>query len=165
MVLAVNMPDNAIKRTFSPLIEKYDIPLFFQSWSLFAPRPTADNVHVLIRARTAAGKLTGWYDATTFFLDALRSNTFTPLRPVAEGLAHSSAAVYSGHDDIVDRTILVRTATAVLKLYVGEQIVSVQVELDAWPVASASSGNGDARAHAKTRLLDWVGAPDVAAIH
>ena len=160
MVFLTNMPRNEIKHDAAALLNDYSGPQIAQSWSLFAPKPLADNIHVLVRGRSAEGVVTGWYDATKFFLVLMRSNRFTPTRSLAEGLAHSASQVYSGSQGSVAHAILIRTSAMVLRLYTKRlHIRSLQIELDAWPIPQYDSREVEG-AHSKQ--LSWAIIPDVA---
>jgi hypothetical protein len=135
MVCVINMPDNALKSALDQELALYAGPHLTQSWSLFAPDVSATNLHVIVRGRYPSGETTPWYDATEFFQDAMERNRFTTLRPISEGLYHSSnLAVIRGKIDpnTTAGIVLVRTAAMVLETYtMARRPVEMQVEIDA----------------------------------
>jgi hypothetical protein len=84
-------------RTVVPgnLLTQYEIPLFGQSWSVFAPDPINGDYHLQVRAIVASGKeatTTPWVDATEAEHLLALHNLFPPR---AANLAVEQASRYS----------------------------------------------------------------------
>ncbi|WGW13884.1 DUF5819 family protein [Saxibacter everestensis] len=50
-------------------VKSYMLPMFSQSWSVFAPDPIRSNSAFEVRARTDSGKLTTWYSISSRDID------------------------------------------------------------------------------------------------
>jgi hypothetical protein len=164
MVVAVNLPVDSAALDLSPLLGSYRGPQISQNWALFAPQPTADNIHAIVRGVTASGSHTGWYDASQFFIIAMRKNRFTPTRAVSEGLAHSVGIVKADPSHEPERSIVLRTCAMVLELYAPRtRIVAIQVELDSWEIPPFSEHPQSPRVIG-AKQLKWAPLPNVTAL-
>ena len=162
-VLLINTPRNPFRSALSPVLFDYQGPVISQNWSLFAPTVDTGNAHVILRARLKSGRLTGWYDATKFFLVEMRQNRFTPTRALSEVLAHSIEWGIAGKTHQMERDSMIRVATMVLQQYVpARNIQDVQVEVDRWSMARP--GSPRKRDVNFVKQLPWAAVPDVAKI-
>lgn len=69
-------------------LTNYMIPMFGQSWSVFAPEPINGDYHFNVRAKLAGGVETGWVSATDVELSMIRYN----LTPPRAGIQSSEVA-------------------------------------------------------------------------
>jgi hypothetical protein len=162
LVFATNMPDNALKNELAPVLDRYNGPYVAQGWSLFAPRPYPDDIHVLARARLSNGSLTGWYDVSKFFIVAMHQNRFTPTRSLFAALQHAAPRVFNNHEQEPSRSIIVRTSAMVLDFYQpAGKVKSIQLELDAWAVRKPYDLAFSPRLMNVARL-PWMAMPHVA---
>ncbi len=88
------------------MLTNYMIPLFGQSWSVFAPEPINGDYHFNVRATLDDGSETGWVSATDVELSMIQYN----LTPPRAGIQSSEvASSYKGAFDSmeeVDRSVI-----------------------------------------------------------
>ncbi|MBL3687152.1 hypothetical protein D3248_09365 [Leucobacter zeae] len=78
-------------------LSSYMLPMFGQSWSVFAPEPINGDYHFNVRAILADGETeTGWVSATDVELSMIRYNLFPPRAGI------QSSEVASGFKDAYD---------------------------------------------------------------
>lgn len=140
MIFLTNMPWNQFKAKLHPLLDAYSGPFISQGWSLFAPRPYPDDIHVLVRGRLASGSVTKWLDVTRYFLFEMRAHRFTATRAIFAGLQHAAPRLfYDAHAEPA-RSIVTRTSAMVLMLYERQsRLRGMQIELDAFAVHKAGT--------------------------
>ena len=81
------------------MLTNYMIPLFGQSWSVFAPEPINGDYHFNVRATLDDGSETGWVSATDVELSMIQYN----LTPPRAGIQSSEvASSYKGAFDSMD---------------------------------------------------------------
>jgi hypothetical protein len=156
-VVLTNSPPNALRHELAPLLRRYAGPYVAQNWSIFAPNPPEANVHILVRGRGPSSQITGWYDATAFFLQILHRNRLSPLRELGEGLAHAANDASSGSFSDEDRAIIERTCSMVIDLYQKHHVREEQMEIDLFAIPAQ---RGEASVVRAIRW-PWVAAPKV----
>jgi hypothetical protein len=160
IVLLINMPPDPIRNSLRPVITAFDGSESAQSWKLFAPTPTSENIHVIVRGRFSGGTTTGWYDVTQFFASAMLADRFTPTRAISEDLAHSADIAFGDRRAQPAATILLRISSAVLKLYFPARAIDrAQIELDAWEIPTFT--RRAYRPRVAVRRLPWTPVPHV----
>lgn len=92
------------------MLTNYMIPMFGQSWSVFAPEPINGDYHFNVRAviETGAGEeeVTGWVSATDVELSMIQYNLMPPRAGIQSSeVASSYKGAFDGMQD-VDRVVL-----------------------------------------------------------
>lgn len=102
--------ENAREVVPGDMLSSYMIPLFGQSWSVFAPEPINGDYHFNVRAiiTNAEGieETTGWVSATDVELSMLKYNLFPPRGGIQSSeLASSYKGAFDGMSE-VDRAVI-----------------------------------------------------------
>lgn len=158
LVFAVNMPRNPIKSSMEPMLQFYGGPQLQQGWGMFAPDPTESNLRVLVRGERADGSVTQWYSASAYLLASAPPGGVSPIREIDQTLAHAAFQAEATPGDQQSRDVVLRVATAVIRLYEHAPLARVQVQLEDHVIAPEP---GSSRIRA-TRWL-WQTAPDIGA--
>ena len=121
-------------------LSSYMLPMFGQSWSVFAPEPINGDFHFNVRAKVLGddGELreTGWVSATDVELSMIRYN----LTPPRGGLQSSEVA--SSYKTAYDKLEQVQRTTVGGDFAVDEWLVGLEAALE--NQAEAATQNADA---------------------
>lgn len=142
-----------------PFLRAYDGPQLQQGWEMFAPNPPMANLHVLVRGKHLDGTMTKWYDVTLFFLDAVAYNKAAPIREVDQSLLHAAFELEIRPTDDASENVVLRTTTAVLRLYESGPLSRVQVQLEDRPIEKVRGTAG-----ARVTRLPWHATPEIGAL-
>ena len=98
--------DNAREVVPGELLTNYMIPLFGQSWSVFAPEPINGDYHFNVRATLDDGSETGWVSATDVELSMIQYNLVPPRAGIQSSeVASSYKGVFDSMEE-VDRSVI-----------------------------------------------------------
>lgn len=141
--------ENAREVVPSNVLSGYMIPLFGQSWSVFAPEPINGDYHFNVRAvvtnSDGTEEITGWVSATDVELSMLKYNLFPPRGGIQSSeLASSYKGAFDGMSE-VDRAVIGGDFT------VPEWEIGLRAALE--QQEDTSGGNAEAREKKIDELL------------
>ena len=163
-------PPNVVSQRYSSQINSWILPLFEQSWRLFAPDPEAVTRQILARTRHTAPdgtqQVTDWFDLTAADESAVEHNFF-PSHTAQNMLrrAWTSYLELHGSDDrpTSERALMIQKylRNIAVDRMAGQRhgtFEEIQLQVVTRPIATpgaASNADGTAPAPPEIRYLPW----------
>ena len=141
MLTLYNSPNNALRIKYFPTVESYVNPLFYQTWSFFAPNPIDQSSFALTRGRLRNG-WTPWINVSMYLIKQMRANRLSADELLLTSV--SNAVLVGGRELTKSRNLrtpselmkdgafrlLIRTsASALQQRYPGSNIQVLQLAL------------------------------------